>query len=323
MNNRRRHGCIALLALAALPFADAWAACSFTNGQTFRAYNLTIPSVTIPRDAAVGTVLADVNATADPSSGAFANCSSPGTAVRVVNGTSQVTGGPTYTFATNLPGVGIRYYDLSYGNTRYWGEGAGGSYVGNWTWSGTKLGVQLVVTGPVSSGTLATLPTGAFSLDGLQIATINLVPGTTVVGSTCRVDSTSTDVTLPVVRVSDFPQVGATAGERAFSLSLDCSMAGNANVHITFTDNNQPGSTGTLLSLSPDSSSKGLQLQLYHNGTAIALGPDSAQRGTTHQIGLGSASSLSRIPLTVRYVRTDSVTPGTVSAVATFTLSYQ
>ncbi len=302
----------------------AWAACSFSGGTVYREYTVTIPSITIPRNAAIGTSLGTAQTAAIPATSVFASCTAPGTVSRTVTGTTQITGDPNFTYATDVPGVGIRYYD---GNTsgyrRYWGKGPSESWAGTWSWGSSFLGAELVVTGPVGTGVVNEIPTATFSLDGLRVATIRLLSGTAITGRTCSITSTTTNVTLPTVRVSDFSQVGATAGEKAFSLNLDCSMAGTANAFITFTDNAQPGNTGNRLTLSPGSSSKGVQLQLYRNGVPISFGPDAAAMGTTNQISLGAATSLSQIPLTVRYIRTGDVAPGSVSAVATFTLSYQ
>jgi type 1 fimbria pilin len=235
----------------------------------------------------------------------------------------QIQGQANYTYETGVDGVGIRYYDSYAGTRRYWGKGASESYVGGWSWAGTKLGAELVVVGPLGGGTLTALPTANFSLDGLSVANVQLLPGTSLIGTTCSVTGTHINVTLPAVKGADFAQVGATAGEKSFNLNLDCSTAGTANAFITFTDNNQPGNTGNRLSLSPGSTAEGVQLQIFRNGTPVAFGPDSAVKGTLNQISLGTTAALSNVPLTVRYIRTGVVKPGAVSAVATFTLSYQ
>lgn len=58
--------------------------------------------------------------------------------------------------------------------------------------------------------------------------------------------------------------------------------------------------------------------------TPISFGPDSANFGTTNQwlVGNSTGTNIS-IPLSVRYIRTGPINPGTVKAAATFTMSYQ
>ena len=56
-----------------------------------------------------------------PQSGAFANCTSGGgIANRTVAGGAQVSTNP-WTYATNVPGLGIRYFEVYKGLKRYWG----------------------------------------------------------------------------------------------------------------------------------------------------------------------------------------------------------
>jgi type 1 fimbria pilin len=64
----------------------------------------------------------------------------------------------------------------------------------------------------------------------------------------------------------------------------------------------------------------------------VQFGPDTAEAGTSHQWLLGASQAVSGVALTVQYYRDDTnsagdapatVSAGTVSAQATFTLSYQ
>ena len=96
---------LALLLLS----TDASATCTFINGQTAREYVVPVPTQTLARDVAVGTVLFRGMVAALPSSGSFANCSSPGTASRVVSGASLISStGNVYTYATEIDGIGVR-----------------------------------------------------------------------------------------------------------------------------------------------------------------------------------------------------------------------
>lgn len=81
----------------------------------------------------------------------------------------------------------------------------------------------------------------------------------------------------------------------------------------------------TTLGLTTGSTATGVGLQVINGGTTIGYGPDSALIGTTNQWSAGTASGgVMKIPLTAQYVRTaGSLTPGKVTAAATFTMSYQ
>jgi type 1 fimbria pilin len=90
------------------------------------------------------------------------------------------------------------------------------------------------------------------------------------------------------------------------------------------TDANNPANRSTNLGLGGASTAGNVAIQLLRqDDTAIAFGPDSAAVGTTNQWLIGPSSSVTGIPLTAHYIATGSATPGSVSAVATFTLSYQ
>ena len=148
---------------------------------------------------------------------------------------------------------------------------------------------------------------------------------------TCTVSTPSITVPLNNMLSSNFKGVGSVSATQNFQIGLSCS-GGNSgtssNTYITFTDNNQPGNTSTTLTLAGGTgAATGLGLQILNNGTPIGYGPDSNAPGNTNQwkvanIAQGVSSYL--IPLGVRYIQTGStVTPGTVTGRATFTMSYQ
>ncbi len=114
----------------------ARADCTWTNGPITRDYTFTITHAERCTDVAVGTVIFSAPVQMGvPSAGNYANCSGSVPAVRTVTGGAQVSSNP-YTFATNVPGVGMRFYDRSSGGTvRYWGAGAQETFNGNWAWN--------------------------------------------------------------------------------------------------------------------------------------------------------------------------------------------
>ena len=64
-------------------------------------------------------------------------------------------------------------------------------------------------------------------------------------------------------------------------------------------------------------------MRLLYNGVPVAYGPDSAAGGAVNQWFVGTSDSLTEVPLTAQYISTDTVTPGVLKGIATFTMSYQ
>jgi type 1 fimbria pilin len=138
------------------------------------------------------------------------------------------------------------------------------------------------------------------------------------------VNQTNVTVIMPTADTRAFASgIGAVADPQAFSLALTCTAG--ATVLITLTDNANPANRSTALQLTSDSTAQGVGVQILNNsGTPVAFGPDSATPGNLNQWKAGtSPNGQLLVPLTARYVRTGTVSPGTVRALATFTLSYQ
>lgn len=312
-----------VLLVSSICIPEAKASCSWLNGETTRDYTFNIPALMISRDAAVGTVIyAAPLQPAIPPDAAFATCSGSVPANRTVTGGAQVSANP-YTFATNVPGIGMQFFDDSDGIRRFWGAGNQEIYNGLWTWNGSMLGVQVVVTGPVATGRISGTLVGTMTLGSLTVANLR-VTSANVVASTCSVATQALAVTLPTVSPSAFQEVGSAAGSQTVSISLNCN-ASNAKVYVTLTDNTSPTNTSSILSLKPTSSARGVGLQILSGGTPVKFGADSAAAGNVNQwfVGMANGGSMN-IPLTVRYVKTGTpVSAGTVSGVATFTMSYQ
>ncbi|AXF21793.1 fimbrial protein [Burkholderia pyrrocinia] len=137
----------------------------------------------------------------------------------------------------------------------------------------------------------------------------------------CTVTNSSPEVRLPPVGASKLNLAGATAGDTGFNIGLTC-RAGS-NVYVTLTDLTAPGNTSDLLTLTQDSTAKGVKLRVSQNGRPVRYGPDSRVPGNLNQWYVGPSASTSNIPLSVQYVADGPVSGGTVKGVATFTMSYQ
>lgn len=141
--------------------------------------------------------------------------------------------------------------------------------------------------------------------------------------ATCSVQTQDLAVFLPTPAVRAFAAgVGAVAGRTAFHLDFTCSTG--AQVSIVITDAVTPANRSNTLTLSPESTVKGIGVQvLKGDGTPVAFGPDAVGVSVANQWLIGaSPNGVLVLPLSAQYIRTGSVTPGSLKALATFTMSY-
>jgi type 1 fimbria pilin len=287
----------------------------------------------VPRDTAVGTVLAQssVSISANGISGLCVL-----TETLLVLGTEKTPLSGNYN--TGVDGISVNFYSVN-GEIRNKLTGLEGIQVQATLYeSGALPGIEaeLVVSGPVSAGLIsnANLPKLQVNIVGVGLGCLSLglletlsplVSNGTVSSPTCTVTTPVINVSLPTVATQSLGSVGSTTGDTTFTIGLSCQSG--ANVYVTLTDQNNPGNVSSLLSLNPSSTATGVKLRLHTNdgtGRLISFGPDQAQAGTTNQWYGGPSASTNAIPLKVQYYRDgSSITPGTVNAQATFTLSYQ
>jgi type 1 fimbria pilin len=147
------------------------------------------------------------------------------------------------------------------------------------------------------------------------------MPGTRILPTTCTVTTPSVSVALPEVKASDLRRVGEARGDTQFRIGLQCSAG--ADVFVTLTDATDPDNRSNLLTLTRDSTAQGVKLRMLNNGAPISYGPDAAAKGTLNQWRVGPSAQITGVPLSVQYVATGEVKPGTVRGNATFTMSYQ
>jgi type 1 fimbria pilin len=317
--------------IAQIPFIllSLFSAYGFAGTVTFPNNFSTIPdlsfaaSFAVPRNAPVGTVLQS----ASQAVGLAANGVTCNVRKDIVVSGTPVPGDAS-TFQTNVPRIGVRLYVTGYWNSSWaqapevetlspTSDGAKGHY--------TRA--DLVVTGPVGSGSLANLPVMTVTFTGDWISTVSgtqrRIAGSVITGGTCNVVTPAVEMALPKEFVGDLSAAGSTAGAAPLSIGLDC--AKGVKVYLTISDASNVANRSTRLGLAPGSSASGVGVQILNGSTPVAYGPDSAVAGTTNQWFAGSASGgQMQVPLTARYVRTTGpLIPGTVRATATFTVSYQ
>ncbi len=237
-------------------------------------------------------------------------------------------------YPTSVPNIGLRITNSS-GKPFPYDDG------GPWrsmSWSQSYAPrIQLIKTGNITApGILA----GAYAR-----YTANNASGQTLVEyrfasplvitprvPTCKVDTPKILVSMrqKLASAMSFPGVGGIGPEENFEIRLSCS-GGDAGTStrpfVTLSDASTLGNRSTTLSLSAESSARGVGIQILKDNVPLGYGPDSNEPGTINQWSAGTVKQgqVSHvIPLQARYIQTaERITSGSVKASATFTLSYQ
>lgn len=311
------------LLLLMLGTTAAHAECTWQNGASTNSYTFSIPPITVPRNAAIGTLLyAAPRQQARPYSGNYAYCPSGG------NWHYNVTGAPPAsnlieTYATNVPGIGVRFLksDGPNGIPNYFSATAYGTYDGYWTNAlngGEYYGLEIVVTGPVDAGRIRPTATGVFTLGELTISNLYMT-STQVTVQTCQINAPR-NIDLPRVHTNALPSTGSTAGETPFTITLaNCP----ARLHAIQYQIDAPGGTinraAGIFSAGRDSTVRGVGLVLTDSsGAPFSL-------GNMHTLSRYNASTGGTYPLdfNLAYYRTSSLSAGDLKAQITYTMSYQ
>ncbi|WP_199052696.1 fimbrial protein [Aquitalea sp. ASV15] len=319
-----------LLYLLAIFFTDfAYAACTTSAGPgkilTFTLSNYTPPSFN--PTVAIGTVL--YTQTLNVNGVGTVNCPG-GVRKSVYQGVSTYGAyNATYnTYPTSIDGIGIRIGPAG----SFWpvlppDRGSNPTI----TYSAFNIPFALIKTGPITAGgTLSGEVAGIWVENyATQVVTINWAGAVVVqpVVPTCTPATSSMTVNFGSHSAASFAGIGSTTPPLPFNLTLNCgggSAGSNTRVYITLTDLSNPSNISNTLSLSADSTAKGLGIQIQNNGKLISYGPDSTSAGNTGQWFAGSAmNGIFSIPLSANYIRTGSIAAGTANGKATFTLSYR
>jgi type 1 fimbria pilin len=279
--------------------------------------------VSVPQDQVVGNT---IGSSAQTPGIRYSGVTCTVTKTVTVNGT--LAAGRLWDYQTNLNGVGVRFWVTQGLNGTYTNapetekfsipEGAEDSGLAFY------VKATLRVTGPVQSGVLTSLPSVTVAFSGSCFTTVTqtftITPGTAITASTCTVSSPPS-VNLPSVRAGSLRTVGNTAGNTPFSIGLSCQPG--SNINVTFTDATNPSNRSSNLSLATGSTAQGVALQILYSGSPLNYGADSEVAGNQNQFYVGPSASTTSIPLTARYVSVGPVTPGMVTGLATFTMSYQ
>lgn len=305
-------------------------------------------TLSIPVNSAVGSTAGTLAPGTFQFSCRFLSTSSPtnvtsATLYADLKTTAPLVAGFSDVYQTGIAGLGVRYsFDSTDCNASHvvLANGAvrlscpfSGPLDGPYMPANVTVTASLIITGAIASGASGFVSAPAVTIgfatsdQGGYWNQSPLYTGSAtgvLIHATCSVNESNVGVSMPEVNTRAFESgVGAVAGPQAFSLSLICSSG--SKVLITLTDSVNPANRSTTLALASGSSAQGIGVQLVNSsGTAVAFGPDSATPGNANQWTVGSSpDGTLQIPLTARYVRTGTVAPGSVKALATFTMSYQ
>ncbi|AZE72380.1 hypothetical protein C4K00_2151 [Pseudomonas synxantha] len=301
--------------------------------------SLSIAAVNIPLDSAVFARDREVGSTTNwkastDSQVVWARCSYEVRSTGSVNG--PLVPGFSDVYQTNNPGIGVRFRATSWDAASvqrtlpFDVSGIGASCSPNAdVGKNMRATAQLVIVGPVSSGTITTFPAANVTYRdkktrGVMDIKISTVP--TIKASTCDVGG-NIDVKMPDIGLNRLTEVGSNAGRTPFNIGMNCDPS--ISVHMVITDAQNPGNIGNVLTLSSDSEATGVGYQILRENSPINFGPSSSIAGALNQFKVvsstGSTGGRYIIPFSIQYQRTASSRPGTgtANANAVFTMSYQ
>lgn len=141
----------------------------------------------------------------------------------------------------------------------------------------------------------------------------------TVSVASCKVNSASTAIAVPLAStgMGRFTGAGTTQAPTSFAISLTCDR--NVKVAYTLSGTTATNVSSVLANQAGTGMAKGVGVQLMQNDKPVEINKLSSTFTTT-----STASQSVSIPFVARYYQTgQAVTPGKVSATATFTMNYQ
>lgn len=148
---------------------------------------------------------------------------------------------------------------------------------------------------------------------------------------TCNViNSRNVSIPLGDFYLNELPGVNRNFGQFNTTVDLHCDKG--IIPAMTISDVSDASNTSDIITLSPDSTAKGVGVQVFYNNETMAkhLGPDSSNKGNTNQFFINNGQTTTEnnqmihIPLNFKYIQTmPDVVPGSANATATVTFSYQ
>jgi type 1 fimbria pilin len=254
-------------------------------------------------------------------------------------GTYTDSDGTSYSIhQTPIPSLGY-VVGIKEGHAQSWRNFSGGSAVplpANQANVSVAFRVKYVATGQrLARGSFVSQSVGEFNagkegLVGGGLVSFVYLNNTTFNVQTrgCSVSLGPQPVTLPQVVAQSLKAIGSESTvSKSFDVKLSCDP--NVMVHAGMSDALNAGNRSDILSTRGEATGVGIRIYRESGGisTAVAYGPDVSGTGAySHRWPVGStgAGREFTLPFTARYVRTtQAIKPGTLSARAYITFSYQ
>ncbi|MFC4763672.1 fimbrial protein [Dyella koreensis] len=303
-----------LLALGLLPFS-ANASCSFSSGGTSDVnISFSNSTITIDPNLPVGATLASSSQFA-PSTISQITCSGT-TRTGVINVVGSQPSTSSTIFPTGVAGLGYR---VTHPDSSSYLPAFGGGSIASGTYNmSVTSGFELVKTGTIANGAVLSSGTlGYWKYDNnKRVENFNLASSVTFMYPACSVNTSTINVTLPTVSNTAFNGVGTVAGATVVPISLNCSAG--SQLYIQFdTATSVSGATGVIAPATGTGRANNIGVQL----TDQTFNP--VTFGTPALVGT-TPNGPYNLTYYARYYQTATpVAAGTVSATATFTLTYQ
>lgn len=314
------------------------------NANTVPNYSPVLGSTSFPRNAPIGSTTQNYSSTLSFHCQADTGADRDIFLAFAATPTTPVSG-YTDVYATNVPGVGVRYTISNGAGTACKGlpvtvKSGSTSVTCHQLQAATvdpgynyslTVSAQFVKTANGTAGTLATIPalsvTNSVNNQSGTFPWGNIFSGSAsgaFANLACTVTTPAVQVAMPQANTKDLPSVGSTTGSTSLNVGLTCDAG--VRVFATLSDVTVPSNTSTTLSLTADSTAQGIGYQILYSGSPVAFGADSAAAGNANQFAVTAGQTgggVVDVPLTARYIRTGVIRAGSANAKATITMSYQ
>lgn len=314
-----------LLSFSLLGGGKAFAAKNFCYYTYAATASVTIPTVSTSVLDPVGSVL---STTATPSGQIYWGwCAKQSPFHNEMLYSSELTSF-SHVYATDLPGIGIRFTDNNYGYTF---DQPATSYAltedvpEDVAWQGGI--VEIVKTGRVTAGLLPAKVLGRIystaelspanpNQDGLAL-TVTLSSPVTINASSCAVITPTTlNIALGDYHSTDFGSVGSTLGSANIDMTLSC--YDGVKVTAVISAEEDASQSGVIKLTEGSDSATGLGIQI------LDANNDPLPIGTEIAVGTTTVEGEYNINWSARYIKTLSkVTAGKANALATVNLNYE
>jgi len=334
--------CVPWIVLAAVTL---WSAPSMATCSGSRTTTIQIPTLVVPRDAPIGSLLAEGTSSALEGFKCTGTIGSQQLGIKsrgTASGLTTAQGAIIYRLAGQFTGLGYAILGTGVGvcpGVTAYDDGVA-PLIGSASFnkllcdsgasrfttpiSGTMTFQLYKIADSVPGGYIANQLLAAFILRSDNAWAVPEAPvyisAFNVSVAACTVNNKSIVVPMGTVNTTDFAAEGSTAGTKGFEVPLSCDANTKVNITLNAGGAGASDSARGILNLdSSDSASvaSGVKLQMLYNDAPLVL-------NTPIQTGTTPSEGAYIIPFKARYYRTaGSISAGQANASATLTISYQ